>query len=658
MKRLIILLLMIQMSLIGHTAIYYVSSTDGSDSDSGLTESLAWQTLTKLNAFTFASGDQILFRKGDTFYGSITVPRSTLAFGAYGTGSNPIISGFETVSGWTDQGNGIYRASTTASNTCNMVTVNGVNTPKGRYPKTGWLTFESFVNRTSITDNQLTNSPNWTGAEVVMVVDKWTIDRSLITNHTNSTINYTAGGSHSFEASGGYKYFIQNDLKTLTALGDWYCDGTYMYMYFGANNPSSYVVKAAKIENLITLNLKNTITISNLTIEGSNTYGMFFSVCSGISITNCAIKSIGHTGIFGYGSNTISVDNCSINNNNNAGIDIDAASTSISNCEVDSSGVHSGMLPYSGGSSLAMGIKVRSTGGLIEYCRVTNSGYNAISYYNSGFIVRYNVIDGCNYLLTDGGAIYTWLNDPTIIWSGVKVYNNIILNSNANGLYCDNATNGIELYNNTIVSCAKWGFHSNDIFNVSLHHNTFYKSALAGFQLSTTNTVSGYTHNDTITNNVIVNSPLPNAVIYEYSSNTNDIINFIGTSDYNTLIGSSSNTNDFLNWFTTPGWSYTRRSFAGWKTLTSKEANSTYTSIDLGSDDVIIEYNTTSIEKTVILDQNYRDIVNNADHTSVILEPYTSMVLLKHSAYPSTSTRKSVSNNKKTIVYNGKAIRN
>ena len=46
----------------------------------------------------------------------------------------------------------------------NMVTLNGVNTPIGRWPNTGFMTLESHVSNTSITDSELPSSPDWSGS--------------------------------------------------------------------------------------------------------------------------------------------------------------------------------------------------------------------------------------------------------------------------------------------------------------------------------------------------------------------------------------------------------------------------------------------------------------------------------------------------------------
>jgi hypothetical protein len=77
-------------------ATYYVDKTTGNDSDSGLTEALAWETIAKVNASSFSPGDNVLFRRGETWNEALVVPSegsagAPLTFGVYGTGAKPIL---------------------------------------------------------------------------------------------------------------------------------------------------------------------------------------------------------------------------------------------------------------------------------------------------------------------------------------------------------------------------------------------------------------------------------------------------------------------------------------------------------------------------------------------------------------------------------------
>ncbi len=72
-------------------SVYYVSA-DGDDANDGLSEAKAFQTIDKLNSMTFVPGDQILFKKGDTFVGCFKPNGSgekgaPIKIGSYGTGN-------------------------------------------------------------------------------------------------------------------------------------------------------------------------------------------------------------------------------------------------------------------------------------------------------------------------------------------------------------------------------------------------------------------------------------------------------------------------------------------------------------------------------------------------------------------------------------------
>ena len=86
------------------------SSRKGIDDDGN-----AWETISKVNtvwgAGTFVPGDSILFKRGSTFHGTITVTESgtegnEIIVSAYNSGDNPIITGFITIPSWTDYGEG------------------------------------------------------------------------------------------------------------------------------------------------------------------------------------------------------------------------------------------------------------------------------------------------------------------------------------------------------------------------------------------------------------------------------------------------------------------------------------------------------------------------------------------------------------------------
>lgn len=82
---------------------YYVSSSGGSDANDGLSPSTAWKTLTKVSAQTFAAGDSILLKRGDTWTGETLEPHGSgtstnwITLSGYGTGARPAITPYSSV---------------------------------------------------------------------------------------------------------------------------------------------------------------------------------------------------------------------------------------------------------------------------------------------------------------------------------------------------------------------------------------------------------------------------------------------------------------------------------------------------------------------------------------------------------------------------------
>ena len=76
---------------------YYVDATLGNDSNSGRLSTAAWKTIAKVNAAMFNPGDCILFKRGETWDETLTVPSSGtsgahITYGSYSGGRKPLIT--------------------------------------------------------------------------------------------------------------------------------------------------------------------------------------------------------------------------------------------------------------------------------------------------------------------------------------------------------------------------------------------------------------------------------------------------------------------------------------------------------------------------------------------------------------------------------------
>lgn len=78
---------------------YYVSAS-GNDSNTGTSEAAPWKSISRVNSIQFSPGDNLYFRGGDTFYGSIYLdnsdgnnPAAIFTISSYGNGRATINAG-------------------------------------------------------------------------------------------------------------------------------------------------------------------------------------------------------------------------------------------------------------------------------------------------------------------------------------------------------------------------------------------------------------------------------------------------------------------------------------------------------------------------------------------------------------------------------------
>jgi hypothetical protein len=120
---------------------YFVDAINGSDGNSGKSSTLAWKTLSKVNGSAYLPGDIIAFKRGQMWVGGIIVPSSGISgspitYGAYGTGSNPIITTRDTLkkgkipSTWSQSGlSNVWATKNAFSGNISRIWLNGMEVP-------------------------------------------------------------------------------------------------------------------------------------------------------------------------------------------------------------------------------------------------------------------------------------------------------------------------------------------------------------------------------------------------------------------------------------------------------------------------------------------------------------------------------------------------
>jgi hypothetical protein len=636
-------MLVLLFSIISFSATYYVSNS-GNDSNSGLSSTLPWKTLAKVNSFTFKAGDQVLFEKGSSFYGTLTinssgVSGSPIVYGAYGIGTNPIITGFTQVVTWNNLGNNIWESTTAVSTltTCNMVAVNGINTAMGRYPNantanSGYLTFQSHSGNTSITSSSLTGTTDWTGAEVVVRPNRWILNRSVISSNTGSTLVFSPATTYT--PIDGFGFFIQNDARTLDIQNEWYYNpNTKKIKIYSTSMPTG--VQVASVDDLITVT-GSYITIDGLAITGANDEAITGNsmIRENVTIKNCSIFLIGGDAITGLKSNGLVISGNNITNINNNGIETNANNCVVQNNLLSNIGIYPGM-----GTLIYMGISAEGTGVLVNNNSVINVGYTGISFYGNSISVKNNYIDSFCQVVDDGGGIYTYtgtrasMSNDTILGN---IVNNGIgaidgsagnMSTTAVGIYFDNNSKNVEVAYNTIANCNTYGILGNNPSYLNIHHNILYNNT-PSFRC-TFFSGSNPMINNTVSDNIFFAKEVSQNFISLIATEEN--LSSFGTINNNKYARPMLNSGGMF-WTSQPSATYKIRTFQEWKSYLSQDANSILSNTVVNSvNELQFEFNNTKTVKSINLTQPMVDINGTKYVGSISLQPFSSIILMKDS---------------------------
>ncbi len=634
-------------STIASATDYYISSS-GNDANNGLSSSTPWKTIAKVNSSfsTLKPGDRILFNRGDVFYGSLKISKSGLAgspitISAYGAGAKPIITGFTMVSAWTNLGSNIWESTSAVStlSTCNMVTINGVNTGMGRYPNTGYLTYQTYSGNKSITSSSLSGTPNWTGAEVVIKKHRWIIDRNHIIAQTGGTLTYTP--SSTYYGQNNWGFFIQNDARTLDKANEWYYNPSTKKIRVYSTS-SAINVQVASLDTLVFMTYKNYITFDNISFRGANGEAFYIGSSSNITIQNSSIDFC-YDGIFGadLGSSSANfkLQNSTINHSNNDAVKItkEFTNATISNNIIKNTGMIAGM--GGSGDNKYTGMMLENiSNSLIQYNEIDSSGYCGISFPGGNFTkVTNNLVNYFCMINDDGGGIYTYA--PAT--GKIIAYNNVLNgigngegvnnpgSSAAFGVYIDaiGNTSGVQILNNSIANIGRAGIFLHNVHDIITRNNTVYNSIIG---LLIKNDDDTYITNLIVKNNIFFAKTFTQ-LAFEAITLHNDISSF-GTIDSNYYARPIDDRLVFnvqpTGQSQTPGF-YFMYTLEGWQTYSGFDAHSHKSPIALADTaDNDFYYNATKTNKIITLYQSMIDVKGIKYMNSITLLPFSSVVLM------------------------------
>lgn len=495
-----------------YSAIYYVSAS-GNDNNNGTNTSTPWKTISKVNSMmpSIVAGDQILFKRGDTFFGTLQITKAGTAgneivFGSYGSGSLPVLTGKKEITGWTVHSGNIYKA--TLTDTISHLYINNKIMTIARYPNSGYLFTDVGNNKTGFYDAALNQgSGYWVGANCKLRTVNWTYEIRTVSAYGNG--NVTFGSQTVYTIGANWGYYFDNKLTLLDAANEWYQDKATGIVYFyapGGVNPNSIIVEAVVQKNIIqTSGNPNYLQFKYLKISGAREIGLEISLGNNHLIQGCYFNQTGSYGVKMNGLNNV-VDGNTFEDNLNTAFSGVNTNGIIKNNTVNRTGLIAGY------GATTFGYNAFETnicpGTIIEYNNIDSSGYNGISVARSS-IVRYNIIDYSCLVLNDGAGIDITDCDT------LKVLNNIVSNTIGNF-----QTSGIP----NSYSC---GIYVNGALmkNTTIQGNTCYANRYMGILVDHKNTPS----NNIIIDNVCYNNFVSQILFTDYSA-----VNYVPS--YNTNI--------------------------------------------------------------------------------------------------------------------------
>lgn len=601
-----------------YATIYYVSNT-GDDGQTGTSALQAWQTIAKVNSSSFLPGDQILFKCGDSWNERLIVPASNLIFGAYGTGDKPVLTGFQTLSGFTKSGNVYTATASNASSTLNTVLINDTLRAKSREPNIGYSLYIPAATFTTI-ETYLSGTPNYAGADFVCRNTAFVLYKVHIASQSGSNLTFTDSTQYAMNY-GGNGFFIQNSEYALDQNYEWYySDTAKTFKVYG----DSSNIKIATIDTLVWLIAKSNITFSDLKLEGANLAAFQIDSCNTVTITDCALNNIGGDGINAKVTANLSIISDSITNILNDG---------IKNAKNDSEYIYGnylsniGLLPGMGSNVNGAYLGINGSVGsnvTIENNTVTNTGYTAINFSSGNTTVRNNYVDNYCTILGDGGGIYTCCSTST----GSNISSNIILNgvgnsdgvvstisTEANGIYLDDNSINVTADSNTIYN-AYYGLNLHNNTHITARWNNFYKNRASNFMV--------HPNGDVDQHLTYLHNAMYNDTSYNFKTFLALTIANIQGSDSN-YFSRPSNESKQVRFYTTD------YDLLGWQSFSGDDLASVGTPDSVTSQDAILLYNKTFSPVTENFSGTYRDIRGNFYISKIILQPFESAILFKSS---------------------------
>jgi len=488
---------------------YYVSP-NGSDSAVGTLDQ-PFQTIQKA-ASVMVAGDTAYIRAG--VYRETVIPKnsgtehSPITYMPY-NGESVTVSGADVIpaGSWTLSSGNIYRAPMSwdlgagAGTGMNQVFLDGQMMIEARWPNTtsdlshpilassgngSYVDGGTGLSTGTITDPNLPPRPDgyWRGSTIQMSLGaKWQWQTGSVVDSTQGQLTFTFTKFYDALVPGpNNPYYLTGKLSELDTGGEWLLDSPSSTLYLwtpAGDKPSSHLVEAKRRQLAFDLSSRSFITVTGIAVFGATIYTDGSSQY--LLLDNLDGKYLAHsilnTNTAGYtdgirliGTNNV-LRNSSLAYSFGTGVLVSGTGHRIFNNVMHD-------LDYMGefaGAIFSFKSGTVSSGKLLAYNTIYNTGNSGITHGGDGERVLHNELYNIGLLTSDLGCTYTHGTDG----KGSEIAFNLCHDNKAlpfsDGIYLDNNTSNYIVHHNVV-----WNAQFSSVLNSVSTNNRAYNNTYAG----------------------------------------------------------------------------------------------------------------------------------------------------------------------------------
>lgn len=514
-----VICLLCSLSVVAET--YYISSSSGSDSDSGTAVTSPYQTLVRASE-QVQGGDTVLLRRGDVFRESFSPspadsgPLTVMAYGPSDL-SQPVVSGSVLITGWTRHQGDIWVADVDTAPT--HLFVDNHMMLIARYPNRGFLHVLSYIDgrvrAPELADHPRNADGYFDGMQMRLRPHSWWHELHTVTEYQAGANTFAIPYTLS-ESLAGWTFYLDNALEELDTAGEWFCDAAQGKVYLwapGGVDPNTVLVEGSVLSSGLSGSFSRVdeICFRHQTGTGLSAWGDDPQIerCTFEGIQNCALQ-LPWSCDGGVVRHCVFSDNISLAMRINQDNALRPAVV-----EVDTF-YRTAMIPayevISGKSNVqASAIVVHNGSGVrVSRCLIDQVGYAGIIFVEDGCTAEYNIIRQPMSTLNDGGGIYTNCNRTTFRHN--IIYDSGVLDSGCHHMW-NKLHHGIwpeflgdwrenVIDSNTCINSIGSGIFLPNNFECTIRGNVTFNNKISGMKISGFERNAGVPQNHTITDNI------------------------------------------------------------------------------------------------------------------------------------------------------------